>query len=349
MKTYQIIEDYENLNHAGSKATNDAVQIFREIGAIDIPILVSTRKKSIIHLLRRQLNFYINWRKIYRQVENNSIVILQNPFRFRQFGRTKLLLKLKKKKDVKIISLIHDVELLRYDNPKNQKEFQETLKIADRLIVHNQQMKSWFIKRGVESDKLIVLEIFDYLSEKSSEEKTTYSKNVYIAGNLAKDKSPYVYNLEQVPKVQFNLMGVNYNSDNEIHNVSYLGSFLPEEVPSKLNNGFGLVWDGPSVETCSGVTGDYLRYNNPHKLSLYLSSALPVIIWSEAAESEFVTKYGVGITVSSLKELADEINSITEEKYENMVRNTIQIKEKLQSGHYLKKAITQSIDSIKEK
>lgn len=57
------------------------------------------------------------------------------------------------------------------------------------------------------------------------------------------------------------------------------GSFKPEESPEHLQG----VWDGDSVDTCAGNTGAYLRYNNPHKTSLYLACGMPVIVWKEAA------------------------------------------------------------------
>ncbi|NRO11242.1 Beta-1,6-galactofuranosyltransferase WbbI [Lactobacillus helveticus] len=49
-------------------------------------------------------------------------------------------------------------------------------------------------------------------------------------------------------------------------------------------------------------TGNYLRYNDPHKLSLYLASGIPVIIWKKAAEAKFVEENKVGITVDSLED-----------------------------------------------
>ena len=61
-----------------------------------------------------------------------------------------------------------------------------------------------------------------------------------------------------------------------LENETYFGSFLPDELPAALEGGFGLVWDGDSAETCSGVFGEYLRYNNSHKASLYLASGFPL-------------------------------------------------------------------------
>ncbi|HEM5989253.1 TPA: sugar transferase [Streptococcus suis] len=346
MKIYQIVEDYNKGFHAGSKATQDAVEILSSIGAEIIPVFVSTHQQSILGKIKRQLRYLQDWNRVYKTVENNSILILQTPFRIRQAGRYSSLLKLKKKKNVKIISVVHDVELLRYDNPKNRAEFLETLAVADQLVIHNDSMKQWYINQGVSENRLVTLEIFDYLNNKSSSVETDYSKRVTIAGNLSKEKSPYVYQLGQITNVSFDLLGVNYSPTDKNSNVNYKGAFPPDEVPHQLTSGFGLVWDGPSIDSCTDVTGEYLRYNNPHKLSLYISSSLPVIIWSEAAEAKFVREYGVGITVSTLYELGEKLEMISESEYSQMVENAKSVKSKLQDGYFLKRAIVNAIERL---
>ncbi|NQJ71279.1 sugar transferase [Streptococcus suis] len=346
MKIYQIVEDYSNSKHAGSKATNDAVAILSEFGAEKISVIIATRESGALSKVKRQVKFLSDWRKVYKAIEPNSVLIIQNPFTIRQLGRYQVLKKLKIRKNVKILSLIHDVELLRYDKPNSRNEFKETLAIADQLIVHNDSMKQWFIEHGVSESRLVSLEIFDYLSDKSSDIPTDFSKKVIIAGNLAKEKSPYVYELGKVSDVSFDILGVNYEPTEQPSNINYRGAFPPDDVPNELSSGFGLVWDGPSVESCVGETGDYLRYNNPHKLSLYISSSLPVVIWSEAAEAKFVEKHQVGITVSSLHELKEKLDTISETDYQQMVANTKKIKEQLQAGHYLKTAVKIALDNI---
>ncbi|MBT8943652.1 galactofuranosyltransferase, partial [Lactobacillus delbrueckii subsp. bulgaricus] len=84
-----------------------------------------------------------------------------------------------------------------------------------------------------------------------------------------------------------------------------------------LNSGFGLIWYGSSIETCDGAFGNYLRYNDPHKLSLYLASALPVIIWSQAAEASFIIDNNLGLTIDSLNDLPKVLNKVTKEEYEH--------------------------------
>ena len=113
------------------------------------------------------------------------------------------------------------------------------------------------------------------------------------------------------------------------------GAFPADEIPSKLNEGFGLVWDGEGIDGCTGNTGDYLRYNNPHKLSLYLVSGLPVVIWSEAAEAQFVKDNNVGIVVNSIDDFSNAFDELSEQQYYEMVENARKISGKLRNGEYL--------------
>lgn len=117
------------------------------------------------------------------------------------------------------------------------------------------------------------------------------------------------------------------------------GSFKPEDLPSELKGDFGLVWDGTSAETCAGNTGEYLKYNNPHKTSLYLASGMPVIVWRQAAIADFVLENGVGIAVDSLYGLDHVIANISDEEYRTMCENVNRIGEKLRSGYYFMNAL----------
>ena len=123
---------------------------------------------------------------------------------------------------------------------------------------------------------------------------------------------------------------------------------MPEELIKNLQGRYGLVWDGDSLDTCSGLTGEYLKVNNPHKLSLYLAVGLPVIIWSEAAEAEFVRKNNVGLTISSLYELPVKLAAISESDYEIMKNNAMAVGKHLRRGEYMMKAIKKAEKIIQE-
>lgn len=146
---------------------------------------------------------------------------------------------------------------------------------------------------------------------------------------------------------KFNLYGPNFNLEKS-KNINYHGVVSPEQLPNLLNSGFGLVWDGESIESCSGIFGNYLKYNNPHKLSLYLASGLPVIIWDKSAEAKFVNKNKVGITISSLRDIAEILNNFDEDRYIRLANNVKKISFNLTNGKYMSTALKEAMKKIKD-
>ncbi len=110
-------------------------------------------------------------------------------------------------------------------------------------------------------------------------------------------------------------------------------------MPNHLQGGFGLVWDGDSPHTCSGMYGEYLKMNNPHKSSLYLASGFPIIVWSQSALADFVRKNNCGILVDSLFEIAERLDSISNDEYEVLLKNSKKIGDNIRKGYYLKTAL----------
>ena len=106
-----------------------------------------------------------------------------------------------------------------------------------------------------------------------------------------------------------------------------------------MQGGFGLVWDGDSSDTCSGMYGEYLKINNPHKASLYLASNFPIIVWRQSALADFVRNNNCGILVNSLFEILESLESMSEDEYQELVKNSKRIGEKIRQGYYLKAAL----------
>lgn len=94
---------------------------------------------------------------------------------------------------------------------------------------------------------------------------------------------------------------------------------------------------------CTGVYGDYLKINNPHKTSMYLAAGIPVIIWEEAALANFIKKNHCGITIKSTDEIRNIIDNMLDEEYETLKANACKIGGKLRRGYFLKSAMKQSI------
>lgn len=346
MDKFQIVEVTEQFNHAGTKATADIADVAEKLGFDKLELCMRTTKEGYISKIQRQIGYYLDWNACYKKISVGSVVLLQHPFHYPQLTREKTLRKLKTKKHVKFISVVHDVEELRafrFDD-YYKREFNVMLELADAIVVHNEVMKGYFVEKGIPESKLINLEIFDYLQDKI-EKKVSFERSITVAGNLDTTKCQYIGQLGELKDTIINLYGPNFNPNmQQYQNVEYHGSFPVNEIPLKLNAGFGLVWDGESIDGCKGLSGQYLRYNNPHKLSLYLSSGMPVVIWKDAAEAKFVQKYGVGICVDSLRDLDHLLSNIGEDEYGIFCKKVEYVRDKLITGFYAKKALELAIE-----
>ena len=349
MKLYQIVEITESDNTAGSKAVQDIVEIAKKNEFEPVEIKTLATGSSINAKIKRQIGFRREWEKAYSKIKQGSIVLVQNPFRIRQLSRESVLKKLKKEKKAKIISFIHDVESLRKfcNNAYYEHEFAVMVELADILVVHNAKMAEFFKESGIPKEKLVNLEVFDYLQADTYIRTPEFTRQITIAGNLDTKKCAYIGQLQQLKGIDIQLYGPNFDEKMKNYgNIHYGGSLLPDEVPQRLTKGFGLVWDGTSIDGCQGAAGQYLRYNNPHKLSLYLSSGLPVVIWSGAAEADFVKRHNVGIAVESLLELPDQMTQITAESYNIMMENVAKLSYKLKNGYYADRALKEALCKI---
>ena len=247
----------------------------------------------------------------------------------------------------KKVAIIHDLDSLRFfpDDMNVKSREIESLLGYDVIICHNDVMKRWLIKNGVNAP-IIPLNIFDYLCKKESIDitKTVNEYAISFAGNL--QKSIFLQNFSSVTSHMLFLYG--NKPDYKIgKNTHYEGSFSADELPMIMKGEFGLIWDGEDIDTCSGLNGNYMRYNNPHKLSLYIASGIPVITWKKAAIAEFVIKNDIGICVESLSEIDESLDSLSGVRYNELLENVRKIQKKVVSGFMIKNALMEAIEILR--
>ena len=341
---YYLKEEFlhdNNVKNAGNKARNDVEEIVKREGYQALVLSVDNWYE--MSTLKAQLHKSKAFGQALNQLKQGDELLIQFPMLHHSFFTTHHVKKAQKK-GVKVHFIIHDLEVLRYANldtvPLKHKirvQIQESglLGAADGIIAHNPIMKSVLVDKGIAADKIVSLGIFDYLIP-NFQEKTGLAKNqpIIVAGNLAQEKAGYLYSLPGEPA--YNLYGVGFDESRALANETYFGSFLPDELPAALEGGFGLVWDGDSAETCSGVFGEYLRYNNSHKASLYLAAGLPLVVWKESAIAHFVVDKQCGIVVDSLHNLQKVLDELTIQDYNELLDNARYVGVALREGAYLK-------------
>ncbi|KRN28355.1 beta-1,6-galactofuranosyltransferase [Lactobacillus selangorensis] len=337
MTKYVMNVGLEQTNNAMSKAKTDVTYFAShnlDYQPINFPTLKSRRKRILDSkkIIREKL----------KDFHSNDIFLIQTPTYLGRFF-TSMLLKTLQQKQVKTIAFVHDIDDLRFKRREPWKNNQYEVKFYnnfDVVIVSNSNMAKFFRKNGYKG-KIAILGIFDYLVEEI-EWQFPIKKKVNVinfAGNLKKSEflwqlNPKYYSLdlfgniseEQLKKLKLN--------------VKYEGSFNPNEIVNKVRSGYGLVWDGNSrFPTNDDRLLNYERVNDPHKVSLYLTSGIPVLIWEKAALAPFILKNNVGKTISSLDDIYTVISHITDAQFLQMQQNAEILSKKLRTGFYTENAI----------
>lgn len=336
MTKYVICEKMYSANHAGPKARTDVADILAADGWRRLFVQRREDGSTIDKFCAIPVNLQ-NWIRVLNRVKQDDVLLIQFPLAmYPQVSRTAVpIIKKIRKKKVRLIFLIHDLESLRgYDDSVEQ----DFLSCADALIVHNDVMRDYVLQRGYCSN-VVSLGVFDYLVP-PNQPRSKCIRGIDIAGNLNPEKAGYIYKLaEEMPEAEINLYGPNIVDDNPVIASWYKGSFPPDRLAQEMKGRFGLVWDGNSIDTCSGEYGEYLKYNNPHKLSMYLAIGKPVIVWEKSALAEFILDNHLGIVASTLQDVINQYNDVTRESWEFMYKNVLDVRMSIIQGKNTIKAI----------
>lgn len=338
-KTY-FSKAYKETVSAGNKAKTDIENILTENGYTNIGNLhkVTTNVVySYFYTLQSVLQTIANLRK-------GDVLVVQYPLKkYYEF-----ICKCAHFKGVKVVTLIHDLGSFRRKKLTIEKEISR-LECSDYIIVHNQSMKKWLEKHHIKRP-VSCLQIFDYLSKSTAKDNNVNDRyRVIYAGALSRRKNAFLYDMAHlINNYKFHIYGGGFDSEEakKNDNFIYCGYKRSEDFIAEANGEFGLVWDGDSVKTCSGSFGEYLKYNNPHKVSFYIRCNLPIIIWEQAGLAPFIEKEGIGITINSLAELDEKIGGISDDEYRIMLDNIKKASKNLATGYYTKQAVNNAFEHL---
>lgn len=325
-----ISRNYYNLTSAGNKAKTDNEDTLVEMGAINLGLPRTIRNSKI-------LAFFLDLIGIIRAcilLQKDDVLFLQYPVK-KYFS---FLCHVAHLKGAKTVSLIHDLGSFRRKKLTIQKEINR-LSNSDYIIASNEKMKGWLEEYGLQKP-VGALGLFDYRSESKCPEEVTEREQVKVvyAGALSMKKNSFLIELSKTLShwqllVCGNKEGLQGLQNNPL--ITYQ-SFVPsEEFIKHIDADFGLVWDGDSLDGCSGEYGQYLKWNSPHKVSFYLRAGLPLIIWKEAAVAPIIEEAGAGITIRSLKELDGKLANLTPEQKKEMKKQAVNLAQKLNKGRFL--------------
>ncbi len=330
-----VSRNYSSQYNASGKAKIDCEMVLERNGWKNIGFRRSYYKNGLFGTVLNLLGIV----RVLVTLPPESTLCLQYPYNKFYHALVKIALL----KRCRLVTIIHDIKSLKKLSPSTLPDPKEISLLSSSmiLIAHNERMKAWLRDQGLEMP-IFCLGIFDYLiPELPIPKMNSYPKDtVIIAGSLSPKKNSFIYDLDKIQSnsIKFNLYGKGFNPSrmpphSDIY--SFKGFFPSDELPNKIEGGFGLVWDGSYTDTCGGYYGEYLRYNNPHKCSFYLACGLPVIIWREAALAKFIKQKQVGLCVDSLHEIPTAIRNLSDEAYNSMRAHITNIQSKIRTGDFL--------------
>ena len=288
--------------------------------------------------------------KAVLELKKGDILVLQYPLKKYYYFITSIA----RLKGAKVITLIHDLGCFRRKRLTLQKEYKRLSK-TDYLIALSERMKEFMIDKGYKQG-IGTLDVWDYYSNVYPCETKYYGsgpiKIVYVGG-LKESVNGFIYNLDQQTtqkKLFFDIYGDYFNKGLLRHSdhFNYHGLTDSEEIIRTCSSHYGLLWYSQDINSIDGVLGEYLKFNTSHKISLYILANKPVIVWNQASFAEFTRDNNIGICISSLSELQEKLEQVTEKEYNEMVNNMAALSVKLRKGHYFLSSVYEGINYLEK-
>ena len=333
-----LSRNYRESRSAGSKAKQDYEDILASMGAVNLGL-----KRS--HHRGKVLTFILNLVGVARccmSMRRGDMLVLQYPVK-KYFT---FLCHRARKRGATTVALIHDLGSFRRKKLTVQQEL-DRLGLVDNVIATNATMGDWLKDQGLDKP-IVALGLHDYLSTALVPGLDGHRQQgpwrIAYAGTIRARKNSFIHQYAAaIEGYELHIFGTESDEHPipESPHVVKHGFIEPDDFMTTNGCDFGLVWDGDSLDCCSGPFGEYLKYNTPHKLSLYLRAGLPVIMWSQSAVAPLVTSLGIGLTIDSLKEVSSKLDSLDDEQISVLHHNVAKVADDIANGRFLKTALQQ--------
>lgn len=333
-----ISRNYKHPNCGGGVARTDIELVMERMGYENIGWRRTYSRNGIVHSLRNVTGVF----HAIRRIGEGDVVVLQ--YQMKQYAR---FCRAARRRGAKIICLIHDLDSFR-DKVLTPEEEIPLLNMADVLLTHNHNMRQWLTEHGC-TVPMVDYEIMDYLKGISAEPHPMPADgrfSLFFVGNLSSELNDWIYQLAEImPGRDIYLYGseLNIAKAAKLPNLHPVGEMADGEIIARHRGDFGISWYGLSLDEGIGKVGEYMAYNNPHKVGLYLRCNAPVVVWSEAGRADFIKRQGVGMAVKSLRELDGALDALSSDSYTRMIANVRRINGNLKSGFYLQDALAKAL------
>ena len=303
-----ISRAYRDRTTAGNKAKSDYEDILAGAGAVNLGLRRTYGGGAAATFLRNLAGVA----RFALRVRPADTIVLQYPVK-KYFS---LLCRLARMRGARTVALVHDLGSCRRRKLTVEQEIRR-LGRADVVAATNPVMASWLVEQGMPAERIEALGLHDYLSAAVPPATPASDlRTVAYAGSLNLRKNAFLLKMAEVEGVRVELYGS--LRDYRPEHICEHGFVEPDEFIAGAAGAWGLVWDGDSLDACTGDWGGYLRLNTPHKSAFYLRAGLPLIVWSRSALAPIVREQGLGLCVDSLRELPALLASVSAARYASL-------------------------------
>lgn len=300
---------------------------FNEIGIYSYPIHTDTPQE-----IRKRIDGML------AGVSAHDIIVVQLPsWNGIEFDEL-LINKLLGYPDIKITMFIHDVGPLMFEN--NYYLMNRTIDLynkAQTLIVPSESMAKTLKREGLVANNIVVQHVWDHVTN-FDPKQPNFEPLINFAGSAI--RFPFVKNWHYQTKLQVFSQSI---KDSSTEQVNYRGWLPDDDILRSLTSGFGLVW---SENIDNQLERAYSQRNISYKLSTYLAAGLPVIVNEGISNQKFITDNNLGIVLSSLSQIDQAIECMTEEQYQNMANHVKQVGYLIRQGYFTKKVLIDTIHQL---
>lgn len=270
-------------------------------------------------------------------VQPGDLVVVQFPLWANLNYQAEFFDYIKNIESVKMVCLIHDIPTWMFT--KGEEEYDREndfwlnqLKKFDLIMVSNEKEAHKLQEDGVDVP-MIPMELWDYYYSGPRQEKKFSKKLYYIGGrdiidsNYHASTPLYLYNKQVEQKVL------------DCGSISWLGRKPSDEIVSRLDGGFGVVVTDNLKEKSNMNFVYYNQFNNPTKLSTYLTAGLPVITMRKTYHAPMIEKLGIGLVVDDLNEIDQLLSQMTAKDYQEMVEKVKPWQDAVSEGFFIKRSL----------
>ena len=244
--------------------------------------------------------------------------------------------------NIKKIIFIHDIPPLMGEDHFYLPLYIDYYNKADLLIIPSVKMYHFLRQNGLKEIPYVVQHFWDHPINNINYSITPQNNKVInFAGNAQKFK--FIKNWHN-PNIKLQVFSNPKQSYPE-QNLEITGWQSDPVLLDTLRHtgGFGLLWDENSY------WAEYIKINASFKTSTYLAAGIPLIVNSEMPERGVIERKNIGIVVDSLEEAQEKVLQISDEEYNQMVRNVDSFAKLIREGYFTKKALTEAIFKVRYK